>query len=244
LRVALYDLNQTAVDTVNAASLPHDEPGAAAVLERVVASERLSATTDRTVVAVSRTVIVVVGTPIGQHLNPDVEAVPRVIAAIADQLREGQLLVLRSTVYPGVTAMVEKVVERLGRGIDVAFCPERIAEGKAMTELHELPQGGVPHRGLYRYPAPNAVSHPITRHVRRDRAAPDRCVARAGILERHPHATGREIELHLDRDTMIRVFGWDPEKQGWRVPSDPIHVLLHVTELLERALSESGILGR
>jgi hypothetical protein len=56
--------------------------------------------------------------------------------------------------------------------------------------------------------------------------------------------TSAEIELRLDRDTMIRVFGWDPEKQGWRLPSNAIRVLLHVTELLERALSESGILGR
>ena len=43
---------------------------------------------------------------------------------------------------------------------------------------------------------------------------------------------------------MIRVFGWDPEKQGWGVPSDPIRVLLHVTGQLEWALPESGILGR
>jgi hypothetical protein len=45
-------------------------------------------------------------------------------------------------------------------------------------------------------------------------------MARAGIRERHPNATGREIELRLgalrlDRDTMIRVFGWDPAKQGY-----------------------------
>lgn len=45
-------------------------------------------------------------------------------------------------------------------------------------------------------------------------------LARAGIRERHPHATEREIELRLgalrlDRDTMIRVFGWDPDKQGY-----------------------------
>jgi UDP-N-acetyl-D-mannosaminuronic acid dehydrogenase len=35
---------------------------------------------------------------------------------------------------------VEKTVAALGADIDVAFCPERIAEGKAMTELFELPQ--------------------------------------------------------------------------------------------------------
>ena len=59
----------------------------------------------------------------------------------ATHLRDGQLLVLRSTVYPGVTALVEQP-DRATRAatIDVAFCPERIAEGKAMTELLELPQ--------------------------------------------------------------------------------------------------------
>jgi UDP-N-acetyl-D-mannosaminuronic acid dehydrogenase len=82
----------------------------------------------------------VIGTPIDEHLNPDLNAVPAAIADIADNLVDGQLLVLRSTVYPGVTAMVERRVEQLGIDLDVAFCPERIAEGKAMVELFELPQ--------------------------------------------------------------------------------------------------------
>ena len=42
--------------------------------------------------------------------------------------------------FPGVTALVEKMMAGLGLQIEVAFCPERIAEGKAMTELFELPQ--------------------------------------------------------------------------------------------------------
>ena len=45
---------------------------------------------------------------------------------------------LRSTIYPGVTALIEKLMARLGRQIEVAFCPERIAEGKAFVELFEL----------------------------------------------------------------------------------------------------------
>jgi UDP-N-acetyl-D-mannosaminuronic acid dehydrogenase len=39
-----------------------------------------------------------------------------------------------------VTATVEKLTQRLDLEVDVAFCPERIAEGKAMVELFELPQ--------------------------------------------------------------------------------------------------------
>jgi UDP-N-acetyl-D-mannosaminuronic acid dehydrogenase len=54
--------------------------------------------------------------------------------------RDGQLVVLRSTVFPGVTALVEKTFAEHGLSVDTAFCPERIAEGKAMTELFELPQ--------------------------------------------------------------------------------------------------------
>src|SRR4029078_12284933 len=78
--------------------------------------------------------------PVDEHLNPDPQAVPTAVEGFAAQLVDGQALVLRSTLYPGVTALVERLVERLGLDIDVSFCPERIAEGRAMTELYELPQ--------------------------------------------------------------------------------------------------------
>ena len=70
--------------------------------------------------------------------HPKQTAIPGVLEGCAEYLRDGQLLVLRSTVFPGVTALVEKMIAGLGVAIEVAFCPERIAEGKAMTELFEL----------------------------------------------------------------------------------------------------------
>ena len=85
-------------------------------------------------------VVVVIGTPVDEHLNPDPHAVPRALEAGRHQLRSGQLVVLRSTVYPGVTKRVEKLFADNGDQVDVAFCPERIAEGKAMEELFDLPQ--------------------------------------------------------------------------------------------------------
>ena len=39
-----------------------------------------------------------------------------------------------------MTALVEKLLAERGGTIDVAFCPERIAEGKALEELFALPQ--------------------------------------------------------------------------------------------------------
>ncbi|MBO0823612.1 MAG: nucleotide sugar dehydrogenase [Actinobacteria bacterium] len=139
-RVATYDVDPDATAMVGRGLMPFRERGAAPLLERAVAAGRLVASCDPGIVGSAENVIVVVGTPLDGHLNPDQQAVPRALEGCADYLRDGQLLILRSTVYPGVTAMVEKLVARLGRAIDVAFCPERIAEGKAMTELFDLPQ--------------------------------------------------------------------------------------------------------
>jgi UDP-N-acetyl-D-mannosaminuronic acid dehydrogenase len=139
-RVAIYDVSEPAVAAVNAGRLPFDEPGAGPVLKRAVTAGRLAASADPSVVASAEHVVVVVGTPVDEHLNPDQGAVPRALGGCAPFLRDGQLLVLRSTVFPGVTALVEKMIANLGVAVEVAFCPERIAEGKAMTELYSLPQ--------------------------------------------------------------------------------------------------------
>jgi UDP-N-acetyl-D-mannosaminuronic acid dehydrogenase len=138
--VGIYDVSTAAVERVNSGKLPFDEPGAAGVLERVVSEGRLRASTDPSIVGSAENVVVVIGTPVDEHLNPNPEAIPKALGGCSDQFRDGQLLVLRSTVFPGVTALVEKMIAGLGLEMQVAFCPERIAEGKAMTELFSLPQ--------------------------------------------------------------------------------------------------------
>jgi UDP-N-acetyl-D-mannosaminuronic acid dehydrogenase len=140
LRVALYDIDAEVVALVQRGGMPFEEPGAPEVLQRALENGTLEATGDPGVIARSEHVIVVIGTPIDEHLNPAAHVVPDAIREIGDQLRDGQLLILRSTVYPGVTALVEGLIDHLGVDVDVAFCPERIAEGHAMTELRELPQ--------------------------------------------------------------------------------------------------------
>jgi UDP-N-acetyl-D-mannosaminuronic acid dehydrogenase len=140
LRVSLFDTNTAAVRTVLAGSMPHREAGAQEVLERTLASGNLTASSEPSSVASAECLIVVVGTPVDEHLNPDPQAVVNAVESVEEHLRDGQLLVLRSTIFPGVTRMVERLIERMGKSIDVAFCPERIAEGRAMEELHSLPQ--------------------------------------------------------------------------------------------------------
>src|SRR5262249_60377222 len=122
-------------DPVSVATSPLAGPGAEPVLRRVIDAGRLKATLGPAIVGTAEHVVVVIGTPVDEFLNPAQVAIPRALGGCAPYLRDGQLLILRSTVFPGVTALVEKMVAGLGKSIEVTFCPERIAEGKAMTEL-------------------------------------------------------------------------------------------------------------
>ncbi|MBV8195628.1 MAG: nucleotide sugar dehydrogenase [Candidatus Dormibacteraeota bacterium] len=140
MRVELFDTNEDVVQMVNDSRMPFRERGADEVLARVRKTGALSATTEAASLERAENVIVVVGTPVDRYLSPDIEAVPRALGEVIERLTDGQLLVLRSTVYPGVTALVEKLVGASSRAIDVCFCPERIAEGAALDELRQLPQ--------------------------------------------------------------------------------------------------------
>ena len=139
-KVGIYDVSEAAVGMVNSGRMPFAEPGTDEVLRRVLTAGRMEASYDSAIVGTAEHVVVVIGTPVDEHLNPNQMAINTALGACARYLRDGHLLILRSTVFPGVTALVEKMMAGLGLQIEVAFCPERIAEGQAMTELFELPQ--------------------------------------------------------------------------------------------------------
>jgi UDP-N-acetyl-D-mannosaminuronic acid dehydrogenase len=139
LQVDLLDIDPTKVDLVNSGKMPFMERGADELLIQVV-GKSLKATIDPSCINSADAVITVVGTPVDRHLNPTVGEVYRSIDALLDRMKDGTLLILRSTVYPGVTKLVYERLRRLNRKVMLAFCPERIAEGNAVEELIKLPQ--------------------------------------------------------------------------------------------------------
>lgn len=140
LNVVALDINPETVAQVNAGSMPFLEPGTEELLGNVLSTGSFAATTDPASIGEAENVIIVIGTPVDEHLNPDPDAVIQVVEESRPFLRDGQLVVLRSTIFPGVTAKIEEVIAESGLRIDVAFCPERIAEGFALEELGSLPQ--------------------------------------------------------------------------------------------------------
>jgi UDP-N-acetyl-D-mannosaminuronic acid dehydrogenase len=139
LDVVLLDRDQAKIAKVNRGEMPFMENNALEQLQRVI-GKQLIATADPSCLREAEAAIAVLGTPVDEHLNPTVTDLYHSIDEVLTSMPDHALLVLRSTVYPGVTKLVHERLEASGRKIHLAFCPERIAEGKAMEEIRTLPQ--------------------------------------------------------------------------------------------------------
>jgi UDP-N-acetyl-D-mannosaminuronic acid dehydrogenase len=139
--VDLLDTSPERVAMVNDGYMPFHEDGADALLAECIATGRVKATTDPVVLEDAAAVIVTIGTPVDEYLDPSVGEFDRSLEGLLHQVRPGQLLALRSTVFPGVTDRLARRLEQLGRpDVDLAYCPERIVQGQSLRELEQLPQ--------------------------------------------------------------------------------------------------------
>jgi UDP-N-acetyl-D-mannosaminuronic acid dehydrogenase len=139
-RVGINDIDDKKVEQVRSGRVPFKEAGAEALLAKVLTTGRLELTRDPAMLTRTRTVVLVIGTPIDEFMNPSVRIFERVLDDLTPFLQQGSLVVLRSTVFPGTSETVERRLKAAGIDAEVAFCPERIAEGHALEELRTLPQ--------------------------------------------------------------------------------------------------------
>ncbi|MHB1424947.1 MAG: nucleotide sugar dehydrogenase [Gemmataceae bacterium] len=139
--VDLLDASPERVALVNSGRMPFHEDDAEPVLAEAIRAGRIKATTDAAVLEDASAVLVTIGTPVDEYLDPSVGAFDRALLQLLHKLRPGQLLILRSTVFPGMTDRLARQFEQLGRDdVDLAYCPERIVQGKSLAELKQLPQ--------------------------------------------------------------------------------------------------------
>ena len=140
LRVNVNDLNPQTLTTLQAGELPFIEHGAQAVLAQALANNRLVFTSSSNHISTGGPVIITIGTPIDEFLNPVRRVVQDCIDAMLPRLADGQLVVLRSTVFPGTTDWLAAHLKAKGRKLKVAFCPERVVQGYGLKELGTMPQ--------------------------------------------------------------------------------------------------------
>ena len=147
------DTDPDRLAAVTEGRMPFEEPGAQEVLDRVSASRRIAWTSRVTDAAAAEAIVITIGTPSFAHVEIDLRQIQAVLDDLLPVLRNGQLLVLRSTVAPGTTDFVAGYLKKhrgmvAGKEIFVAHVPERIAAGRFFEEIGTLPciVGGVGER--------------------------------------------------------------------------------------------------
>ncbi len=140
LRVMINDLNETALAQLRAGVVPFIEHGAQELLRDALDKDRLVFTSRNSDLPSTGAVIVTIGTPVDEFLNPSLKVIKACIDSLLPHLADGQLLILRSTVYPGTTDWLADYLKQRGRDIQVAFCPERVVQGHGIEELSNMPQ--------------------------------------------------------------------------------------------------------
>jgi UDP-N-acetyl-D-mannosaminuronic acid dehydrogenase len=139
-RVNVHDLDHNVLESLRSGRLPFIELGGEELLARALERKRLVFTSRAADISPNAPVIITIGTPIDEFLNPVRKVIADCIDALLPHLTEGQLLVLRSTVFPGTTDWIDGYLKRRGRQLKVAFCPERVVQGNGVKELKETPQ--------------------------------------------------------------------------------------------------------
>jgi UDP-N-acetyl-D-mannosaminuronic acid dehydrogenase len=140
LSTMIVDIDAAKIELINSGVMPFAETGAPEVLKRTLATGRLGASTRASEVARARHLVCIIGTPVDEHLNPNLTGIQRALDGCKAYFRDGQVFVLRSTVFPGVTAQTQRFFDGIGKNVRVAFCPERVAQGESLKEFQTLPQ--------------------------------------------------------------------------------------------------------
>ncbi len=143
------DSDRQKIQRLDKGEMPFFEEGAGKLLKKHI-KRSFVPTADYSRVKESATIILTLGTPVDPNMDPIYDQIDDVLTLICRYLKKNQLLILRSTIAPKTTLYVKDFIEkktRLKVGINffLAYCPERIAEGRALKELGEIPQivGGV-----------------------------------------------------------------------------------------------------
>ena len=114
LSVGIYDTNQATLDRIASGEMPFMENGADELLREVLPTGRLALGADGSMIERTDHLVVVIGTPVDEFLGPSMTIFEKAVDQIAPHLRDGALVALRSTVYPGTTGYVAQHLAERG----------------------------------------------------------------------------------------------------------------------------------
>ncbi len=150
LSVIGIDNDPARLGSLRDGTMPFEESGAQELLDRVIASGRLSLSERVVDATAAKHIVITLGTPSFSHIEIDMRDIRSALDELLGALQPGHALTLRSTVAPGTTEFVAGYLAKhrgfaVGEDVYVAHAPERIAAGRFLEEIDSLPciVGGV-----------------------------------------------------------------------------------------------------
>ncbi len=135
IKVNLYDKNLYAIKKINNSELPFIEENGIKLLKKN--KKKIFATSNKNCISKSNILIICIGTPVKNN-KPDLIFFFKLFKEIKNLLNPNQLIIIRSSIYPGTC---KKIYKFLGKNFtNISYCPERVVQGKSISELPKLPQ--------------------------------------------------------------------------------------------------------
>lgn len=139
------DINEAVNKMVAEGKLPYMEEQGEEYLRNALKKQTLVMTSDASKIKESNIVVIALGTPVDDNLNPRISSLTQIIRDNNHFFTKNQIIILRSTVFPGTTEIIRRLLENVtgfvvGQDIFLVYAPERVAQGKAIEELRRLPQ--------------------------------------------------------------------------------------------------------
>ena len=139
LKVCSYDIDGKTLKNVKNGIMPFIEYDAEKLLKKNIKNKSLFFTDDPKNISKSKIVMICIGTPIDEYLNPETQIFLDSISKIKPYLNQQQTIIIRSSVFPRTCEQVLELLEDENKW-NLAYCPERIVQGHAINELEKLPQ--------------------------------------------------------------------------------------------------------
>ena len=86
----------------------------------------------------AKNVIVTIGTPVDEYLNPKTKQFLELFKTIIPYLNKSQNVIIRSSVFPDTCKRIFSLLKN--KKFNISYCPERIVQGYGIEELQKLPQ--------------------------------------------------------------------------------------------------------
>ena len=121
------------------------EPNLEDKFSKLIKSKKLKVLSAIPINNIFEVFIISVGTPLKNN-KPDLNVIKEATNEVSKSMNENSMVIFRSTVPLGTTEdILAKILYISKKKFDLCFCPERTAQGTALTELRQMPQviGGI-----------------------------------------------------------------------------------------------------